>query len=78
MIDGEPVVRRFGYLHQDRRAAQLPERPSSAPAFVGGAISEILGALAAWRWIPSDALAVVASAPPLLAASGRARASGTQ
>jgi MFS family permease len=32
-------------------------------AFVGGAISEILGALTAWRWIPSDALAVVASAP---------------
>jgi hypothetical protein len=30
MIDGEPVVRRFGYLHKDRRAAQLPERPSSA------------------------------------------------
>jgi MFS family permease len=48
------------------------------PAFVGGAISEILGALTAWRWIPSDALAVVASAPPVLAASGRARASGTQ
>jgi hypothetical protein len=78
MIDGEPVVRRFGYLHKDRRAAQLPERPSSAPAFVGGAISEILGALTAWRWIPSDALAVVASAPPVLAASGRARASGAQ
>jgi MFS family permease len=48
------------------------------PAFVGGAISEILGALMAWRWIPSDALAVVASAPPVLAASGRARASGAQ
>jgi len=47
-------------------------------AFVGGAISEILGALTAWRWIPSDALAVVASAPPVLAASGRARASGAQ
>ena len=78
MIDGEPVVRRFGYLHKDRRAAQLPERPSSAPAFVGGAISEILGALTAWRWIPSDALAVVASAPPVLAASARARASGAQ
>jgi DHA2 family methylenomycin A resistance protein-like MFS transporter len=26
------------------------------PAFVGGAISEFLGALAAWRWIPRDAL----------------------
>jgi MFS family permease len=43
------------------------------PAFVGGAISEILGALAAWRWIPSDALAVIASAPPVLVASGRAQ-----
>jgi len=31
------------------------------PAFVGGAISEILGALAAWRWIPRDALS---SSPP--------------
>jgi hypothetical protein len=30
VTDGEPVVRRFGYLHKDRRAAQLPERPSSA------------------------------------------------
>ena len=43
------------------------------PAFVGGAISEILGALAAWRWIPSDALAVIASATPVLVASGRAQ-----
>jgi MFS family permease len=48
------------------------------PAFVGGAISEILGALAAWRWVPSDALVVVASAPPVLAASGRAQGSGAQ
>jgi MFS transporter, DHA2 family, methylenomycin A resistance protein len=30
------------------------------PAFVGGAISEILGALTAWRWIPLDA----PSSPP--------------
>ena len=48
------------------------------PAFVGGAISEILGALAAWRWIPSDALAVVASAPPIVAASGRAQNGGSR
>ncbi len=31
------------------------------PAFAGGAVSEILGALAAWRWIPRDALS---SSPP--------------
>ena len=43
------------------------------PAFVGGALSEILGALAAWRWIPRGALPVIASAPPFLAASGRGR-----
>ena len=38
------------------------------PAFVGGALSEILGALAAWRWIPRGALPVIASAPPFLVA----------
>jgi hypothetical protein len=31
------------------------------PALLGGAISEILGALAAWYWIPGDALRVVAT-----------------
>ena len=46
------------------------------PAFVGGALSEILGALAAWRWIPRGALPVIASAPPFLAASGRGRNDG--
>ena len=29
------------------------------PAFVGGAIGEFIGALAAWRWIPRDALRAV-------------------
>jgi EmrB/QacA subfamily drug resistance transporter len=43
------------------------------PALVGGAISELLGALAAWRWMPRGALPAIASAPPGLAASGRGR-----
>jgi DHA2 family methylenomycin A resistance protein-like MFS transporter len=47
------------------------------PAFVGGALSEILGALAAWRWIPRGALRVMASARPTLGASGRGSNGGT-
>jgi hypothetical protein len=28
------------------------------PAFIGGAFSELLGALAVWRWTPREALRV--------------------